>query len=57
MDVTLEIFVYLFELFPSGGKILEFGSGDGTVFLLKSSTFVRLNMMKHGLKNSILSVT
>ena len=28
-----EIFVYLCELFPSGGKILEFGSGDGTRIL------------------------
>ena len=28
-----EIFVYLCELFPGGGKILEFGSGDGTRIL------------------------
>ena len=28
-----EIFVYLCELFPSGSKILEFGSGDGTRIL------------------------
>ena len=28
-----EIFVYLFKLFPNGGKILEFGSGDGTLLL------------------------
>ena len=31
-----EIFVYLSELFPDGGKILEFGSGDGTRILAEN---------------------
>ena len=31
-----DIFVYLNELFPDGGKILEFGSGDGTRILAEN---------------------
>ena len=43
-----EIFVYLSELFPDGGKILEFGREMEHEYLLKTSMFAQLNMMKCG---------
>ena len=37
-----EIFAYLYELFPNGGKILEFGSGEGTLILAETFDVVSI---------------